>query len=64
MEWLSGKKTYILAVVAGVVVALRGLKSAGLPCMQAIPEDVFTYVLTLLGVGGVATIRAAIGKAE
>lgn len=51
IEFLSGKKTYI---IAGVTFILAGLQAIGYP----IPE----YVYALLGACGVATVRAAVGK--
>lgn len=62
--WLSGKKTYLIAILAGVVVIVKGLKAAGLPSLQSIPDDVFNYLVAILGVGGVASVRAAIAKTE
>jgi hypothetical protein len=64
MEWLSGKKTYIVVIVAGVVLVVKSLKAAGLPALQSIPDGVFDYVLAALGVTSVATIRAGIAKTE
>lgn len=54
MEWLEGKKTYIVAFVAALVGLLQGGFGVEIP-------DWLNYVLAALGV---TTMRAAIGKAE
>lgn len=53
MSGLAGKRTYLVAVIAGVVV---GAQAAGL-----IPADLANLALKLLGVAGAITLRAAIG---
>lgn len=53
---LSGKKTYLLAIVAAVI--------QGLVMVGKIDQDTANSLLALLGIGGVATVRAAIKKAE
>ncbi len=51
---LSGYKTYIVAVLGGIVFAAQQL--------GYITPEVATRLYELLGVLGVATLRAAIGK--
>lgn len=51
--WLKGKKTYIIAVIVGVVGALNYLGII-------IPE----WIYALLAAIGLGTIRAAISKTE
>jgi len=53
IEWLKGKKTYIIAVIVGVVGALNYLGII-------IPE----WIYALLAAIGLGTIRAAISKTE
>ena len=54
IEWLKGKKTYFIGVGIGVVVALRYI--------GVIDDQTFDAFLTLLGAGGLVTMRAAIAK--
>lgn len=63
IAWLSGKKTYVLVILAAFVMAVQGLKAAGLPAFQGIPDGAFNWLLAILGTGGVATLRAAVQKA-
>jgi hypothetical protein len=56
MNALSGKKTYLVAALAGIAMALR---VAGV-----IDDEMLRWALGLLGVGGVVTMRAAVAKAE
>jgi len=51
---LTGKRTYICAVLGGLVVALRILELIDGPTAEAL--------LGLLGFGGLAALRAAVGK--
>ena len=51
LEFLKGKKTYIVALTAA---ALAFAQSMGWP----VPE----YVYVILGACGLATVRAAVGK--
>jgi len=53
LNWITGKKTYIVAVA---VFVLGGLQASGI----AIPE----YVYVLLGALGITTLRAAVKKTE
>ena len=64
MEWLSGKKTYLLAVAAALDALAYALKSLGLPQFQGIPDNVFVILGTFIGAGSFATMRAAIDKVE
>ena len=64
LEFLSGKKTYICIVVAGLIAVIKALKAAGLPAVQSIPDGALDYVLALVGLGGAASLRAAIYKTE
>lgn len=52
MNWLTGKRTYIVAAGIGIVAAL---KAAGV-----IDEATANVILTLLGGAGLATVRAAV----
>lgn len=54
MEWLSGKKTYILAVLAGIVTAAYTL--------GYLSVETYTAVMGFLGAGGVATLRLGMDK--
>ena len=51
IEWLKGKKTYIVAIVVGI---LAGLQAYGI----VIPE----YVYAILAALGLAAVRAAVVK--
>lgn len=51
---LSGKKSYLLGVLGGVVVALWAC--------GVLSSEVATPLLTALGFGSVITLRAAISK--
>ena len=51
IEWLKGKKTYIVAIVAGVLATLQSLGIV-------VPE----YVYVLLAAFGIAAVRAAVTK--
>lgn len=53
---LSGKKTYLVAIAAAVI---QGLVLAG-----KMDQETANAILAFLGIGGVATMRAAIKKAE
>lgn len=52
MNWLSGKKTYILAAIGAVALAGQMLG------WWTVPDAVWEF----LGIGGAITIRAAIAK--
>jgi len=54
MEWLNGKKTYI---VAFLMVVLSGLLAQGY-----ISADVFTILEGILLGGGLAALRAGVAK--
>lgn len=54
IEYLKGKKTYIVGVAAAITV---GAQVAGL-----ISPDTANTLLSMLGVGGLITLRAAISK--
>jgi len=51
-EYLSGKKTFIIAILGGIAFVLARL--------GVITTDVEVQVYALLGIGGIATIRHAI----
>ena len=53
-EWLSGKKSYIIAACVGLVVAARFL--------NLLDETTYQVLLGLLGAGGIASLRAGITK--
>lgn len=53
LDFLAGKKTYVVAAVC-----------AGLAFAQAMGWPVPEYVYALLGSAGIATVRAAVAKAE
>lgn len=54
MEWLKGKKTYIVAVAAGIATIAAAL--------GYIDNSVYTTIMGLLGAGGLATMRAGVEK--
>jgi hypothetical protein len=56
---LTGKKTYICAVLAGIVLTVKLLKGTGIACLQPIPDAAFDYALAFLGFGGLASLRSA-----
>ena len=49
IEWLKGKKSYLVAIVVGLLAALQSLG-------VAIPE----YIYALLAAFGIAAVRASI----
>lgn len=54
MDFLKGKKTYIIAIVAGVVVTMGML--------GFIDENTQKALLGFLGAGGLATLRAGVSS--
>ena len=54
IEWLRGKKTYLLALAAGVLTALRAL--------ELIDDRTYETLLGLVGAGGLAALRAGVSK--
>jgi hypothetical protein len=56
MEWLRGKKTYIVTILAGLVLAgyLLGW----------LDEKTTDALLVMLGFGGLAALRAGVRKVE
>ena len=54
MEMLKGKKTYIIAVLVGVVAALEAA--------AIIDSSVAENLYAALGAGGLATLRMGVGK--
>jgi uncharacterized membrane protein len=56
MEFLSGYKTYIIAGLVGVVAVVHQL--------GYIDDAMAGTILTLLGGGGLATLRAGVASAE
>lgn len=56
IELLSGKKTYLVAAAAAIVQFLV--------MIGTLDQETANYILSILGIGGVVTMRAAIKKAE
>lgn len=54
MDWLKGKKTYIVALIAGACVAAQ----------MAFGVEIPASVWEVLGIAGGVTMRAAIASAE
>lgn len=52
MKFLKGRKTYILAIVGGIIFVLSRL--------GFLPADLEVQIYVVLGLGGVATLRSAI----
>ena len=50
IEWLKGKKTYLVAAGIGIVVALQQA--------QVIDPELAGTILTFMGAGGLAALRA------
>ena len=59
MQWLSGKKTYILVILGTVSVLIHWL-SGDTTFLQFISSEEFTKLIELLGLG---TIRLGVSKA-
>jgi len=53
-EYLSGKKTYILAILGGVAMAIY--------LLGWIDKAVLEIIFGILGFGGLATLRSAVAK--
>lgn len=58
MNWLKGKKSYIVAVLTGLVSVYSGFAAANPGQFPPIPE----YVWGILGALGLGAIRASIPK--
>jgi hypothetical protein len=56
MEFLDGKKTYVVAALAALATA------AHLVFPELLTVDVWTGVMGLLGAGGLAALRAGVEK--
>lgn len=56
IEFLKGKKTYILATLAGVVFVGQ--------ILGYIPDQLATELYTLLGISATVTLRAALSKTQ
>jgi hypothetical protein len=56
MSWISGKKTYILALVIAALSVLQYFDVFG--------EDVYMELLGLVGAGGLASLRAGVTKSK
>lgn len=54
MDWMKGKRTYVIAALVGVVTVVYQL--------GMIDGQVYTAVLGMLGAGGLATLRAGMAK--
>lgn len=63
MDKLSGYKTYLIAALVAIVTGTLAADQM----LHFLPADIvetLKWVLGLLGAGGVATLRAAMSKAE
>ncbi len=56
MNYLSGKKTYIVAALGAITFACAALGYIG--------QDIANQIYTMLGIAGTFTMRAAIAKAQ
>jgi len=56
IEYLEGKKTYLVAIAGIVVIVLR--------YFDVIDVELTNYLFGLLGLGGIAAFRSAIRKLE
>lgn len=56
IELLKGKKTYIVAGIAGLLMALN--------LLGYISQDTLKTLLELCGVGGLVTVRSAIASSK
>ena len=54
MDWLSGKKTYIVAIIGVIMTGLLGTGT--------ISQDQYNMIMGLLGALGLATLRAGVTK--
>ncbi|MEQ8504573.1 MAG: hypothetical protein RIB80_04555 [Rhodospirillales bacterium] len=54
MEFLKGKKTYLVAVAAGIVTVVQAL--------GYIDAEMAATIYGLLGAGGLATLRAGVSN--
>ena len=54
MDWMKGKRTYMVAVAVGLVTVAYQL--------GMIDGQLYTAALGMLGAGGLATLRAGIAK--
>lgn len=54
MEWLKGKKTYILAILMAIV--------NGLYFSDKIDKATYDMLINLLGAGAVATVAAKVNR--
>jgi hypothetical protein len=52
LDFLKGKKTYLIAIIGGVTFAIARLGT--------ISTDIEVQIYTLLGIGSIATLRDAI----
>jgi len=58
MEWLKGKKTYVVAVVVVLLVVLERVVGIDVPGVE-ITDDWGSWII---GAGGLAALRAGIAK--
>ena len=56
MEWLKGKKTYLIAALVGIVAVIQQL--------GYIDESMAGTILAVLGGGGLATLRAGVSDSK
>ena len=54
MEWLKGKKTYIVSAATAILVFLHSI--------GVIDEQTMTTLLGLFGAAGLASLRAGVSK--
>jgi hypothetical protein len=54
LKWLAGKKTYLIAIAAGIIVTLN--------VMGYIEDTLANKILDYLGVGIIFTLRSAISS--
>jgi len=56
MDWLNGKKTYLIAIAIGAVSVVHQL--------GWIDSAAYTTIVGLLGAGGLGTLRAGVEKGK
>lgn len=54
LQWLDGKKTYIAALLGGLVTVLQ--------LLGYIEMDLYMTLMSLLGFGGLAALRRGVAK--
>jgi hypothetical protein len=65
MDWLSGKKTYIIGAAMFIVAGLHAIR-AQIPALASIPDETWQEIMKDLQVGGTGLIaiflRLGMGK--